>query len=80
MRVKIEMIKDQHRFKQSSCGVQFFTCEKLLINQFHFLFRGQMLYCDWLSDDLFDPSTVSVTSPLHHRGNWHRTSSSDSDG
>ena len=33
-----------------------------------------------MSDDLFDPSTVSVTSPLHRHGNWHRTSSSDSDG
>ena len=32
------------------------------------------------SDDLFGPSAVSVTSPLHHHGSWRRTSSSDSDG
>ena len=27
MKAKVKMIKDQHRFKQSSCGVQFFASE-----------------------------------------------------
>ena len=26
VKVKLDMIRDQHRFKQSSCGVRFFTC------------------------------------------------------
>ena len=25
--VKVEVIKDQHRFRQSSCGIRFFACE-----------------------------------------------------
>ena len=25
--VKVEILKDQHRFKQSSCGIMFFVCE-----------------------------------------------------
>ena len=25
--VKVEIIKDQHRFGQSSCGIRFFACE-----------------------------------------------------
>ena len=25
--VKVEIIKDQHRFRQSSCGIRFFACE-----------------------------------------------------
>lgn len=29
--VKVELIRDQHRFKQSSCGVMFFACECLYI-------------------------------------------------
>lgn len=28
VKAKVKMIKDQHRFKQSSCGVQFFASEK----------------------------------------------------
>ena len=27
MQVKLEVIQDQHRFKQSSFGVQFYSCE-----------------------------------------------------
>ena len=29
--VKVEIIKDQHRFRQSSCGIRFFACESKLV-------------------------------------------------
>lgn len=35
MKAKVKMIKDQHRFKQSSCGVQFFASEKWYLKNAH---------------------------------------------
>ena len=35
VKVKLEMIIDHHRFKQSSCGVRFFACEFPLFSEPH---------------------------------------------